>query len=382
MRVALVNYGHFADHESGKQVLDAFRTLTGWATGLKQAGVDVRVFQGFSRDEKISRAGVDYELVAGRFAPQLPRWRLPLRLHRRLLRFRPDVVHVNCLLYALQSLDLRRRLPVGSVLIQQHHAEVPSRGIWRRFERAATVRSDAVFFTGRGLAEPWIDFPSAGASRYPTVYELAEGSSTLRLLDRHEARRQSGMAGNPVFFWAGNLDSNKDPLTVLHAFGRLRRRRPEARLYMAFRHASLLPEVERFLAADTGLSSSVELLGAVTYDELEPLFNSADFFLQGSHREGSGYAVLDALACGAYPIITDLPSFRFLTEDGKYGRLWAVGDANALHEALIAETSGPRTWTRRELRRYFDQRLSFSAIGRQAKDAYTAALARRRNPVP
>ena len=60
---------------------------------------------------------------------------------------------------------------------------------------------------------------------------------------------------------------------------------------------------------------------------------AADVFVLGSHREGSGYSLIEALACGLPPVVTDIPSFRSLTAAGAVGALWPCGDARALGDA-------------------------------------------------
>ena len=46
---------------------------------------------------------------------------------------------------------------------------------------------------------------------------------------------------------------------------------------------------------------------ADTRARVEELMRAADIFTLGSHREGSGYALTEALACGLPPVVTDIP---------------------------------------------------------------------------
>lgn len=377
MRVVLVNYGgDFSLLRTPEAVLGAFRTLTGWAEGLRDAGAEIIVVQGFLRDASIARHGVRYELVGGPFSPRLPRWRLPRRLHQMVSAAKPDVVHINSLLYGLQTRALRRLLPRRTVLVMQHHAERPGRGWTRPLDRLTLRSCDGFLFTGREVARPWLD---AGLihQRQP-IFELAEGSSTFAIGERAGARQRTGMDGDPVFLWVAHLDSNKDPLTVLGGLEPIFAERQAARLFMIFRGDELLGDVERRIAGSPALRGKVDLRGAIPYDELEPYFNSADFFVQGSHHEGSGYALLDALACGVVPVVTDIPSFRFLTAQGTVGALWRCGDVGELSAQLRQVLARPLEQQRVTARRWFEERLSFSALGRQVKAAYASLLASRR----
>ena len=54
-------------------------------------------------------------------------------------------------------------------------------------------------------------------------------------------------------------------------------------------------------------------------------YSAADLFVVGSHHEGSGYALMEACACGAVPVVTGIPTFRLLTGSGSIGALWTPG---------------------------------------------------------
>ena len=64
------------------------------------------------------------------------------------------------------------------------------------------------------------------------------------------------------------------------------------------------------------------------------MYAGADLFVLGSHHEGSGFALIEALASSVVPVVTDIPTFRVLTRNGALGALWAPGDARAFAAAL------------------------------------------------
>jgi glycosyltransferase involved in cell wall biosynthesis len=204
-----------------------------------------------------------------------------------------------------------------------------------------------------------------------------EASSAFRYEDRAAARARTGLRGEPVLLWTGNLDPNKDPLTVLEGFERVLDDLPAARLYMAYRRDDLLPEVRERLAESERLRAAVTLLGEIPHGEIENYYNSADLFVQGSAREGSGLALLDAMACGVVPIVTDIPSFRTITDDGRVGQLWERGDVESFVRALLEVSGRGVAPLSQRTRRYFERMWSPGAVGCQAVAAYRRILAKR-----
>src|SRR5262249_38074250 len=148
------------------------------------------------------------------------------------------------------------------------------------------------------------------------IYEIPETSTRFAPGDRTRARAETGIDGDPAVLWVGHLDANKDPLTVLEGISSAARSLPGLRLWCCFGVAPLLRAVQERVAADPHLRDRVQLLGRVSHARIEQLMRAADLFVLGSHREGSGYALIEALACGLSPIVTDIPSFRALTAAG------------------------------------------------------------------
>src|SRR5690606_26152150 len=104
---------------------------------------------------------------------------------------------------------------------------------------------DAVLFTGAERAAPMIR-----AGLLPPdvhVFDVPESTSHFTPGDREEARRRTGIHGDPCILWVGRLDPVKDPITALEAFRLAARALPDARLWCVFGAASMLPAVQEWL---------------------------------------------------------------------------------------------------------------------------------------
>jgi glycosyltransferase involved in cell wall biosynthesis len=121
--------------------------------------------------------------------------------------------------------------------------------------------------------------------------------------------------------------------------------------------------VRRQIANDPRLRDAVHLLGFRPHEQIEQLMRAADVFVTGSHREGSGYSVIEALACGLPPVVTDIPSFRTLTGAGRVGALWPCDDVQALTAAVLALAARLGPELRTAVRAHFENELSFGALG-------------------
>jgi glycosyltransferase involved in cell wall biosynthesis len=186
------------------------------------------------------------------------------------------------------------------------------------------------------------------------------------------------MTGAPAVLWVGRLNTNKDPLTLLDAFEHTAQALPSATLTMVFHEDHLLTAAKERIAASTSLHDRVRLVGAVPHERMASFFSAADLFVVGSHHEGSGYALMEAMACGAIPIVTDIPAFRALTASGSIGALWTPGNAAACARALVDVASRDLSAERQRVVDHFRRRLTWDAIGGRAMEIYRQVAARRR----
>jgi glycosyltransferase involved in cell wall biosynthesis len=363
-----LNCAHDTQHAAPRELLNRYSTLTGWAEALRAAGAStVSVLQHFPTDAQILRNGVDYFFrnLTGIWSRQL---------QQLVVSLNPEVVHVNGLIFPWQTWSLRRALSGRGVIVLQDHGGIePGRNPLVRFkQRIAFNFADAFLFSATELAEPW---RLAGLiTPRQSVFAVMESSTHMRPLPYDAARATSGVAGNPALLWVGRLNANKDPLTVLDGFERALSFLPAARLTMVYTTEDCLHPVRKRIARSVLLTESVHLRGYVPHEELAAFYSAADFFVLGSHHEGSGYALIEAMACGATPIVTNIPSFRALTGNGAVGAVWPVGDAVAFAEALARFRARDFSDLRATTLTHFERELSWPVIGQRALAAYAKVL--------
>jgi glycosyltransferase involved in cell wall biosynthesis len=370
----VVQIGFFNDPRgrTPRELLQSWTTLSDVAQAACRGGLRVSVVQASAHSERLECNGVHYYF--GPFGDATETSRGALADLLRVLS--PDVLHVHGLDFPRAVLSLPQLAPEVPIILQDHASGLPRpwrRWLWRRSFRAAA----GVAFCALDQAQP---FANARLLRAPTrVYEIPESTSHFAPGDPSEARQLTGVEGDPAVLWVGHLDANKDPLTVLAGVSAAIRALPRLRLYCCFGTAPLLAQAEQLIASDSGLSQRVTLLGRVPHERVEQLMRAADIFVLGSHHEGSGYALIEALACGLPPVVTDIPSFRVLTGGGAVGALWPCGDAPALAAALkkVAERTGAAT--RAAVRRHFERELSSAALGGKLAAMYADVAERRRS---
>ena len=366
LRVAQVSFHRDRVVRDAEAQLRAWPTLHGVASGVARAGVEVTVVQPARSGQTLRRDAVTYEFVPDAALPgRLGRVVPPRRLIERVRASAPQVIHVQGFAYPFGVYHLARALPGVPLLVQDHAGGTPA-GLRRLVWRRAFGSLRGATFTSRAQAAPLLE---AGVLRRDLpIWEVLEGSTGFTPGDREAARAATGLSGDPCLLWTGHLNANKDPLTVLEAFRLAAARLPDARLWCCFGNAPLLAEVDRAMARSDVLRERVTLLGARTHPAMEPLFRAADLFVQLSHHEACGYSVIEAMACGTPPLVSDIAPFRAIV--GSAGSLTPVEDAPALAAAMVAWGAGDRRAQRLAARERFERALSFDVIGRKLRAVY------------
>jgi len=373
-RIVQANAVYDADAKSPNELLDRYFTLTEWSAAVARAGADVSVVQRFHTAATVERDGVRYEFVADKQPPWLSTRGAPPQFITAIVKDAPDVVHVNGLIFPGLVAAIRDRAGATAVIVAQHHGgEFPIRGsglsgLWlRRWWHRGLAAADALSFTAAEQAEPW---RAAGVIANQRVIEIIEASTTMRSVGRDRARTAIGVDGSPLILWVGRLTTNKDPLTVLDGLQRALPKLPGARALMVFSDNTLIDSVEQRVRGSALLLDRVTLVGRLDRAELPNYYGAADVFISGSHYEGSGYALIEAMSAGVVPVVTNIPSFRAIAGDA--GAQWTPGDADDFARVLVDVCSTDLNGRKEAAKARFDLVLSWRAIGERTVAEYLA----------
>ncbi len=377
-RVALLSLHHDPSWTSPAAFIAGDFTRRGYARALADRGLDVRVvveaeFDADAVDTHGTAIPWHFRRAdpAIRVARQLgracgDRWpalRTPAPHVERVLRANPpDLIHSFDLVSYPHLLSLGR---LGVPLLAHFHGGAAARRpAWRALEKHALSKVQRLLFTTRSHADGWI------ANGYPEerVRVVLETS-----VDLQPVARQRGV--DPVLLCVGRLDAVKDPLTTLAGFERLLRTHPNAVLHLCWTDAPMLAAVQAYARR---LGDRVRLHGTLRHDAVIALMRTADVLVQSSLREVCGVAVLEAMALGVPPVVTDIPAFQAVL--GDCGARFAVGDAEGLAQGVRRVLADPNAGD--ACRDRFERHLSFDALSAQLCAVYEDLLneAPRRQP--
>lgn len=315
------------------------------------------------------------------------------RRHRSVLgwawaarRLRPDVVHLQGVGSSRLVLAMRVALGPRVAIVVQHHGERPEAIRSRLLRRLADLAVDVYAFTGGSeQAQPFVDAHLLTRS----VVDVLEASTGFGPVDVAEARRSTGIDGSPAVLWVGRDTPGKDLDTVMRAFAMLRESHPAARLHLL--------QTEPLRPDRHPLPDGVHAKGPVPLALMPRWYSAADLLVSASRHEGSGYAVIEAIACASPVVLSDIPSFRSIAAavctagsldgaDPRHGidedvadrrpvLLVPTGRAEAMAAAMRQLANRPPS--RSATRAAFEAHLSWNAVADQLLSAYSRSLRRR-----
>jgi glycosyltransferase involved in cell wall biosynthesis len=317
--------------------------VNGVAEQMTRYGKQTVIYNIHYRGE-ITRNGVRY------LFPAFTRWQLilPFSYNRYIKKLNPDVVLVHGLIFPWQIIMLRWIVGRPVKIICQHHAERPYKDFRKFIFRKADKEIAAYLFASKAQGDEWVR-----ARQISSATKVHEVMGTSSIFHPIEKEKKPGK----VYLWIGDLNHNKDPILAVNAFKRFAARYHDVRLYLIYQGTELLQELKLIVRTDT----PIEFVGRVDHAKLQDWFNKADFIMSTSHYEGSGIAVCEALSCGCIPVLTDIPSFRMMTENGSIGRLFKPGDEDGLVKALEETYNIDHSGESKKVISFFRKELSFEA---------------------
>ncbi|WP_224364804.1 glycosyltransferase family 4 protein [Hyalangium versicolor] len=179
------------------------------------------------------------------------------------------------------------------------------------------------------------------------------------------------LGGQPYVLHVGSSIPRKRLDVLFEVFAALRARHPELRLVQ---QGGALTPAQREQVTRLGLGDALLQPPKLDRATLAGLYRGAQAVLVPSEAEGFGLPVIEALACGAPVVASDLPVLR---EVGDTACLYCpVGDVAAWVNTLDALLSGRQPPPAREIRLERARRFTWQAHAHTVLQAYQRLLLR------
>jgi len=126
------------------------------------------------------------------------------------------------------------------------------------------------------------------------------------------------------------------------------------------------------LAADAGVADSVRLLAYMPDAELATYFALADVAVSPAVHDGTPITLLEAMACGALPVVSDLESMREWIVDGENGLLCDPSEPADVADRIVCalRDQALRRRARERNQEIIAARADRNAIRRQVEPLY------------
>ena len=226
------------------------------------------------------------------------------------------VVHDLAVLRLPQHATLQKRLLMAPML--------------RQVAKTASVIG-TVSATSRQDIVEWLGVPE---NRIALLPGAAHPSCSPARADAVSAVRARHGLLRPYVLTVGTLEPRKGLLTLLHAFDQLRAAGNRCDLVVVggrgWKDAGLVRELEA-----RGRDGGVHWLGYVSESELSALYTGAELFAFTPALEGFGLPLVEAMACGAPTLASDIPALREVA--GDVARFVPPGDHSAVAAAIAEE---------------------------------------------
>lgn len=285
-----------------------------------------------------------YDSAAARLALRLS-WSMGQAVRRRKLAsivagFRPDVVHVHWLdAPAARLIELYDgplvATPCGSDVLR-YPAEDPELA---RCAAAVLGRADVVTCCSDAIRDAAVSL-GATAQRCLELHWGIDPELFRAGRDTSALRRELGIEDRLVILSTRGSRPFYNLPSIVSAFAAAKDR---------LQRVSLVMLVDRPAARDE-LLAQARALGVAdrvvvrpwTTQELVPLYyNLADVFVSVPSSEGLGSSLVESIACGAFPIASDIPANRQWLGSGGMGLIVPPGNVDALAEAMVRAIHEP-----------------------------------------
>lgn len=127
--------------------------------------------------------------------------------------------------------------------------------------------------------------------------------------------------------------------TIISAWPEVNRAIPEASLTIA--GAGSLADSLRQRSKNLDANRPIEFAGEIAHRDMPGLLRKHDIFLSIASSDTTSVSLLEAMACGLFPVLSDIPANREWVRHGENGFLVRPRDPHALAQTIIDAWNNP-----------------------------------------
>jgi glycosyltransferase involved in cell wall biosynthesis len=139
--------------------------------------------------------------------------------------------------------------------------------------------------------------------------------------------------GGPLILTNRKLESLYHVETIIDAFSAVREALPDAALTVAGDGAERRRLAAR--AQSSTAAAAITFVGAIDHEHMPALLREHHLYVSTSPSDTTSVSLLEAMAAGLFPVVTDIPANREWIVDGVNGRLVPPAEATRLAVAVI-----------------------------------------------
>ena len=315
--------------------LGTFTHIGPYIDYFKEAGHDVSfVCLSPSPDRGVPTYNVGF---GGKYSQSTGKWKYPIsmiRARKLIKELKPDIVHAH---YATSCGLTAWVCGFHPTVVTVHGSDLTvgmKSRIWRPLLKKIFEYSDCVNTVSKNLEEMVV---SLGISR-DKIETLTLGIDSEKFCFVERAARDPAQGLKLVC--TRRLEPVFGHQTIIGALVRLKNK--GIKFEMTFvGDGSLLSELKQY-TSKVGLDDSVTFAGKVHYDDLPEILARHDVYLSASLWDGTSLSLLEALATGLFPIISDIKANSAWLSHNTDGLLHKVGDADDLAKCIMQLYGNPQ----------------------------------------